>query len=106
MYWACQRRNRPHRDLSDGWGSNSWWRTSFRRDYQLGGMLYFNADGRNDLSAPPSGEADGDELTAEERIELLTNRCFIRTTKPHDDLWPYDDVYHLPAPSSRAGQSS
>jgi hypothetical protein len=33
------------------------------------------------------------ELTRDERIELLTNRCFIRCVKPHDDLLPYDDRF-------------
>lgn len=96
MYWAYWRRYRPYHDLSHGWGSNSSWRTRFRRDYRIRDTLYFNVDGENDLAAPASGEGDRDGLTSEERIELLTNRCFIRTEKPHDDLWPYDDVYRMP----------
>jgi hypothetical protein len=32
LYWAYLRRNRPTNDLSLGWGSNSQWRTSFRRE--------------------------------------------------------------------------
>ena len=95
MYWAYRRRNRPCQDLSHGWGSNSQWRTSSRRDYLIGDTLYFNVDGENDLAAPASGEGGSDGLTAEERIELLTNRCFIRSEKPHDDQWPYDDVYRM-----------
>ena len=31
------------------------------------------------------------ERLADERIELLVNRCFILTAKPAEDLWPYDD---------------
>ena len=28
----------------------------------------------------------------EERTELLLNRCFIVTNRPHIDLWPFDDM--------------
>ncbi|MFX5464564.1 hypothetical protein ABTD44_19515, partial [Acinetobacter baumannii] len=44
LYWAYRRKGRPHRDLSHGWGSNSQWRTTFRRDYAIGNMQYFNVD--------------------------------------------------------------
>ncbi|MES1200874.1 MAG: hypothetical protein ABUS57_05440, partial [Pseudomonadota bacterium] len=33
LFWAWLRCNRPALDLSQGWGSNSQWRTRFRRDY-------------------------------------------------------------------------
>ncbi|WP_437757186.1 hypothetical protein [Sorangium sp. So ce1389] len=91
LYWAYWRKSRPHADLSDGWGSNSQWRTSFRRDYRVGQALYYNVDGKHDLGVPePTAEYD-DGLTREERVELLTHRCFITTAKQHDDLYPYDD---------------
>ena len=32
---------------------------------------------------------DGREMLA--RVELLTHRCFVRTAKPDEDLWPWDD---------------
>ncbi|KYF78352.1 hypothetical protein BE17_08590 [Sorangium cellulosum] len=32
-----------------------------------------------------------DGLTREERVELLTHRCFITTAKQHDDRYPYED---------------
>lgn len=86
LYWAYQRKNRPCRDESHGWGSNSQWRTSFRRDYLIKDQVHFNADAERDPFTPE----DGDLLTPAERIELLTNRCFIATTKPHDDCYPYD----------------
>ena len=89
LYWAYRRQNRPYCDLSRGWGSNSQWRTKFRRDYRLGGEFYFNVDGTHDL-ASPSLKVDAD-LTRQERVELLTYRCFVVTGKPHDDLFPYKD---------------
>jgi hypothetical protein len=92
LYWAFRRKNRPYQDLSHGWGSNSQWRTRFRRDYRIGEEVHYNVDGKHDLAAPEPAAEDRDGLTRDERIELLTNRCFVRTTKPHDDLWPYDDM--------------
>jgi hypothetical protein len=92
LYWAFRRKNRPVQDLSHGWGSNSQWRTSFRRDYRLGEEFHYNVDGKHDLAAPEPPAEDRDGLTREERIELLTNRCFVRAMKPHSDLWPYDDM--------------
>jgi hypothetical protein len=100
QYWTFRRRNRPHDDLSMGWGSNSQWRTHFRRDYCLRGTLYYNVDaihgigGCRDLSLPASLADDEDLLSTSERIELLTNRCFIYTSSPSHDLWPYQDTYH------------
>jgi hypothetical protein len=97
LYWAYRRKNRPYQDLSHGWGSNSQWRTSFRRDYRIGSDFYYHVDGTHDLNVPEPASKDRDGLTREERIELLTHRCFIRTAKPHDDLWPYDDVWFAKA---------
>jgi hypothetical protein len=96
MYWAFRRKNRPYHDLSQGWGSNLQWRTSLRRDYRIGGRFYFNVDGKNDLEGSGFRSPNEDGLSLAERIELLTNRCFIRTAKPHGDLWPYDDCYSVP----------
>jgi hypothetical protein len=92
LYWTFERNNRPVNDLSHGWGSNSQWRTSFRRDYQIGGELYYNVDGKHDLRKPFARSEDQDGLSQEERIELLVNRCFIVTERPHTDLWPFDDT--------------
>jgi hypothetical protein len=94
LYWAYRRKSRPCQDLSHGWGSNSQWRTAFRRDYRVGRELYYNVDGKSDLGVPETTTED-DGLTRKERIELLTNRCFTFTTKPHSDLWPYDDRLQL-----------
>jgi hypothetical protein len=87
LYWAFRRSYRPTFDLSDGWGSNSQWSTNFRRDYVIGNQAFYNVDG--DLDARFANE----KLTSSERIEFLTNRCFLVTQKPHEDLWPFDDFY-------------
>jgi hypothetical protein len=44
LYWSYRRNNRPTRDLSHHWGSNSQWGTDFRRDYEDGATFYYNAD--------------------------------------------------------------
>jgi len=89
LYWTYSRNNRPHQDLSHGWGRNSQWRTAFRRDFVVGDRFYYNVDGKNDLAVDDDDDDSG--LTHSERIELVTHRCFVRCTKPHNDLWPYDD---------------
>lgn len=107
LYFTFRRRNRPVEDLSHGWGSNSQWRTSFRRDYQDDSAYYYNVDGLSDILLPNQKDdgssnpgftlAERNELleglTLTERIELLVNRCFIATHKPNNELWPYDDRY-------------
>jgi hypothetical protein len=98
LYFAYRRKNRKTSDLSMGWGSNSQWRTSFRRDYQSDGTWIYNADGTNLLNADVSGD-DRDGLTRDERIELCRNRCFIITSRHDRDLWPYDDRFEEPADS-------
>lgn len=82
LYWTWNRKHRPTSDLSHGWGSNSQWRTAFRRDYAIDGRLYYNVD--------RSQQRADDELEPHERLELLRHRCFVRCTKPDNDLWPYD----------------
>jgi hypothetical protein len=91
LYWAYRRRYRLYQDLSHGWGSNSQWRTSFRRDYRIGARHFYNVDGTNELADPDLRTDDDSPLSRSERTELLLNRCFVVTTKPSDDLWPYDD---------------
>lgn len=96
LYWADRRMGRPVRDLSHGWGSNSQWRTSFRRDYVVGDTRFYNVDGKYDLAAQAAETADDGlfpVLTLAERIELLTQRCLVSSTKAHEELWPYDDCW-------------
>jgi hypothetical protein len=84
LYWAYARNGRPTADLSHGWGSNSQWRTTFRRDYATDGRLFYNVDAK-----PQQGPAMDEDLSAGERAELLRHRCFVTCTKPSDDRWPY-----------------
>jgi hypothetical protein len=93
LHWTHRRPRRPTTDLSVGWGSNSQWRTRFRRDYHLGGAFHFNVDGSIDVRDRDTRRVADPELTTDERIELLTHRCFVRCAKPDDDLWPWDDRY-------------
>lgn len=100
MYFNYTRAYRPCEDLSRGWGSNSQWRTDFRRDYAVEGAYFYNVDGKWNVMerAPKTGpgrntEPTRNEFSAEERLELLTHRCFVRTAKFHGDLWPYYDYY-------------
>jgi hypothetical protein len=96
LYFAFRRQHRKTNDLSMGWGSNSQWRTSLRRDYESSGRWIYNADGKNLLNAPAISEGDRDGLTHEERVELCKNRCFIITSKQDEDLWPFDDRLEEP----------
>jgi hypothetical protein len=83
LYWAYARNNRRTEDLGLGWGSNSQWRTPFRRDYALDGELRYNVDARD------PGPGAGIDLDETERGELLRHRCFVTCTRPSDGLWPY-----------------
>jgi hypothetical protein len=96
LYFAFRRQHRKTNDLSMGWGSNSQWRTSIRRDYESSGRWIYNADGKNLLNVPAISEEDRDGLTHEERVELCKNRCFIITSKQDEDLWPFDDQLEEP----------
>lgn len=88
LYWTFWRRSRPVSDLSHGWGSNSQWRTSFRCDYEADGHYVLNADelGRTRRDGEPN-----DELTDAEQLELLVHRCFVISSRPHDDLYPFHE---------------
>ena len=85
LFWTWSRANRPTLDLSMGWGSNSQWRTSFRRDYIFGDRAFLNVDA---TPRPPSDE----DLSPELARELLLHRCFVKSVvaTPANDLWPYD----------------
>ena len=102
LYFTYRRRNRPTSDLSMGWGSNSQWGTTFRRDYQDDETYYYNVDGSNDILFPTNKDdfliPQQESLTQTERIELLVNRCFVLTDKPDVNLWPYHDRYTEPKP--------
>lgn len=96
LYFSFRRKNRPVADLSHGWGSNSQWRTSFRRDYVDESYFYYNVDGSLAASRliEDSHVSPGGNLVPEERVELLVNRCFILSETSHEDLWPYYDTFY------------
>ncbi len=87
LYWAFVRNNRPAADASHGWGHNSQWSTRFRGDYVDDEAYYYSVDGEIDIhdeSTGARGEPNhrrGPHLTLPMRIELLTHRCFIRTSE-------------------------
>ncbi|WP_020660927.1 hypothetical protein [Amycolatopsis benzoatilytica] len=70
------RRYRPTRDGSFGWGSNSQWKTDFRRDYLTDGAYRFNVDEDNDIDADP--ELAASPLTRAELHDVLRHRCAVR----------------------------
>ncbi len=90
IYWTHYRRNRSSSDLSKGWGSNSRWRTEFRRDYEFDGVFFLNVDGAHDLSDCASLPEEESGLSRAEGVELLVNRHFVTSTLAHDDLFPYE----------------
>lgn len=95
LYWAHRRRYRPTFDMSDGWGSNSQWRTEMRRDYEFADALYFNVDGRVDLSKVPRDHQEDWLPTVPERYELLMNRCFVSRPDGKVLEHPFDDMLRL-----------
>ncbi|MFJ2703605.1 hypothetical protein ACIO3R_10445 [Streptomyces sp. NPDC087428] len=108
LYWAFRRRHRPTVDLSQGWGSNSQWRTDFRLDYRTpaGDRLNVSGDRPIDGSAdlppdhPENLSPEERLLTSGERRELLRHRCLLRAPEAADaligspaweqDLMPFD----------------
>ena len=94
MLWAYRRANRECDDLSVGWGSNSQWRTEFRRDYIFGSIAHLNVD---------ADDSRASESNLPPNPELVLNRCAIKSDlgdySPH--AWPFDtrmlvDVEPLP----------
>lgn len=70
------RRHRPTHDLSFGWGTNSQWKTDFRRDYLTAAVYQFNVDADTDIDE--TGEFGDTRLTPSERRDLLRHRCLVR----------------------------
>jgi hypothetical protein len=102
LYFTYWRYERETQDQSYGWGSNSQWRTCFRRDYEESEQFCFNVDGIYFLDEDyperlpqPLREAL-DDLTLQERRELLIHRCFVTCPKAHSDCYPYQDTWMMP----------
>ena len=100
LYWAYHRNSRPTHDLAHGWGSNSHWRTAFRRDHHFGENYHFNVDGKCDLTSVDPGTLDETGLSRTDRIELLINRSFVTIPREHTGLFPYRDCLSLMAPAA------
>lgn len=99
LYWAHRRKNRPTFDLSNGWGSNSQWRTSFRRDYRIQGVLHFNVDAEHDLANEAVPLREDSELDRDQWIAFVMQRCLLHETpsvKDDRDLWPYSYSFRCP----------
>ncbi|KNY24754.1 hypothetical protein [Pseudobacteroides cellulosolvens] len=84
LYWSHCRNNRPRADLADGWGSSSQCRTRFRLDYWSDDILYYNVKDKDDII-----NIEDDELSQEQQMELLKNRCFVSSPEVLD-CFPYD----------------
>lgn len=93
MYWASRRRHRPACDLSHGWGSNSLWRTSFRRDYRLPNRLLYNVD----AALQPKTEHPGG-VPFNRDVALLQHRCST-LVDCGDDQWPWENYHDEPVPT-------
>ena len=96
IYWVYRRKNRSSHDLSNGWGSNSQWRTSFRFDYNSDEKYHFNVRGKINLNQPGNEDLKNiklDNFTLPEAIEITINRHFISTQKDDTDLNPYSFRY-------------
>jgi hypothetical protein len=90
LYWTYQRKDRRCNDLSHGWGHNSQWRTDLRRDYQSPNGFHYNIDADEALNAATNFDED---ISVDAMIELVRNRCMIRTSVDDSDLFPYRYSY-------------
>jgi hypothetical protein len=97
LYATYWRSHRPSEDLSRGWGSNSQWNTSFRRDYVTATHHCYNVDGDfdvNGVSSPPLPPVlaafSHIDLARDERIALTTHRCVVLgESRSNADPWIY-----------------
>ncbi|MEU9317095.1 hypothetical protein [Streptomyces sp. NPDC048295] len=113
LYWTYLRRYRPTRDLSDGWGSNSQWRTDLRLDYRTPAATRLNVAESTDIDDPAHLGDEEQLLTPAERRDLLRHRCLLRAPDAADrpgapsrwggDLFPY--AWRLPGPEEGAGRA-
>lgn len=99
LFWGYTRSNRPYQDLSHGFGSNSQWRTGFRRDYRMGGDFYLNVDGRCYVTEEPFPEAP-DPLPAKVRAELVKFHHYVRADSTALEKEPFPYEYYLKMPAN------
>lgn len=96
MYWAYRRENRPEADMSHGWGRNSQWSTTFRRDYLCNEKYCLNVDAKQNIF---DLDFEGKVLSIKEYAEIVLNRCAITCIKDTNDLYPYDYKFCIPISS-------
>ncbi len=92
IYWAFRCKNRKYFDLSQGWGSNSQWRTDLRLDIETENSYIYNVTGRFNLNSPTielTEELNQQDLELNEAVELTVFRHFMKCTKDDSDLFPY-----------------
>ena len=104
LFWTHMRKDRKTTDLSVGWGQNSQWSTSFRRDFECAGFFAYNVD---EMGRGVALRADGQHVVEDareydimpgnmppsHRIDLLRYRCAATFTLTEDDIWPYHDHF-------------
>lgn len=96
MYWASRRRHRPASDLSHGWGGESLWRTTFRRDYWLPDRLVYNVD----AALEPAVEHPGG-MPFNRDGELLRHRCATLVDEG-EEQWPWENHHDEAIPACLA----
>ncbi|MEU4411111.1 hypothetical protein AB0F88_41955 [Streptosporangium sp. NPDC023963] len=96
LYWTYRRRSRSTDDPSHGWGGNSQWATTFRRDYLIDGRFHYNVDSALDLR--DHGGGGEEELDPASMIDLIRHRC--STVVDHGaGLYPYWSHHVEPPPA-------
>ncbi|WP_370155446.1 hypothetical protein [Streptacidiphilus sp. EB129] len=92
LHSVFMRRYRDTFDGSLGWGSNSQWKTDFRRDYLTDAAFHFAIDEEPDSDQDIHGGPR--RLTPPERSDLVRHRCL---TRPLQD----PEAWHSASPGGR-----
>ena len=94
IYWTYRRKNRKYLDQSQGWGSNSQWRTDLRLDMETTDHFIYNVQGDFNLTEATSDQQyELNDLELREAIELTRLRHLIQSKKDDTDLYPYNFRY-------------
>lgn len=93
LYWSYRRKNRQSCDQSHGWGSNSQWRTNFRRDYVIGKNYWLNVDAAESID---KADLSKETLSVQEFSEVILYRCAVRCDKDCSDLYPFNYKLIIP----------
>ncbi len=94
IYWTSRRKNRKYQDQSQGWGSNSQWRTDLRLDLETTDHFIYNLQGTFDLTkATNDQQYELYDLELQEAIELTRFRHLMQSAKDDTDLYPYSFRY-------------